>query len=173
MVAVSITLVIIIIYISKSKTNITVQTNPELNLLMYKNAFIDVQHDEYRTTKEKRNGPEVFWIKEQIEKNLKNFGFEYFSFGQINQVPDKSDMIVKCHITDGLGIPKLTRHFRIEFQFTKTIDIEFIDATNHNVIAKISYVRGFADSHDGDVDKIFFELKKKLDKGTTDGTNMP
>jgi len=155
-------LVIILIFISKDKTSIITQIQPNQNLFKYKNAYIDVQHDEYSSIDEKRNGRNVLFIDGEIRLKLKKMGFNTFCFDQIKSIPDTTDILVNCHITDGLGIPKVTRHFRIEFQFTKTIDIDFIDAKEKTLIAKISYVRGFSDSPDGIVDKIFTEFKKKL-----------
>ncbi|MDY6989805.1 MAG: hypothetical protein SWQ30_17315 [Thermodesulfobacteriota bacterium] len=154
---------IVITNIALSRTAIHVQISPGADLSKYEDVYIDVQNDDYGTLEKRRHGKGVSWVRQEIRGSLEQIGFRDWAFDQISRVPGNKDMLLNCHITFGLGRPRIIRHFRVLFRFVKTIDLGFLDARRGEVIAEVSYVRAFWDNETKDaVDEMFKQLKTEL-----------
>ena len=142
---------------SSSQPTIVVKKKLIVSLGTYKNAFVDVQNDAYNTLMEKRLGNDVVAVDLDISSLLRKFNINPRSNEK------EADLKVVCHFIDGLGLPRIIRHFNIKTTYITKVNIILIDVASGSVVGEVSYKRPFTKTNkqvcpEGFVKKMFGEL---------------
>ncbi len=157
---------LLVLFVSTScnaHSGITVKKKLETDLEQYRNAYVDVQNDKYKTLEKRRQGEEVTFVSLNLSKALREIGINP------NSNEKTAKLKVECHFRHGWGVPRLIRHFKLKTKYITVVNIKFVDAGSRRIIGEIEYNRPRLNKNPKNFIKIMFEKLIKTSPAANEG----
>lgn len=134
-------LIILIGCEKKDEIEIMLKVKPMIDFKTQKQAYIDSQNDRFTDIKSRKDDDWASFVYSEIQFALWDSGVSPFA------KKDAADFIVRATVRDGMGIPRLGRHWDIITNYIDCLNITLIEGRTGKEIGEIEYKRPrFADN---------------------------